>query len=218
MNEFEDRYYLDLACAYVRGRLPGVEGLSGAELFRHGMDAGLKLHRFKKSSQLPRVRRVFGLLRQLAPTDLLDIGSGRGVFLWPLLDEFPDLAIHCVDIRDDRVRDIRAVAAGGIGRLTAETGDVTNLARATASADGVTILEVLEHLHDPAKAVAEAVRVSRRFVIASVPSQPDDNPEHIRLFTGDALAALFHAAGVSRVSVDYVRNHIVALAHTSDMP
>ncbi len=58
----------------------------------------------------------------------------------------------------------------------------------------------------------EAVRVARRFVAVSVPSKPDDNPEHIHLFDGRSLAALFREAGVSRVSIDHVLNHIVALA------
>ena len=49
-----------------------------------------KLHKFKRIDELPRVRRVIGMLRgALRPTSLLDVGSGRGAFLWPLLDAFP---------------------------------------------------------------------------------------------------------------------------------
>src|SRR5690606_21093072 len=111
----------------------------------------------KRLSLLPRVRRVFGFLRQLAPQDLLDVGSGRGVFLWPLLDYFPELRVTCIDVREDRVADIRAVATGGVNRLQAEVMDVGRLALADDSVDGVTLLEVLEHLPEPARAVAEAV-------------------------------------------------------------
>jgi hypothetical protein len=78
--------------------------------------------------------------------------------------------------------------------------------------DGVTILEVLEHLERPALAAAQAVRVARSFVIASVPSRPDDNPEHIHLFGRDALAGMLRAAGARRIHCESVLNHLVALA------
>src|SRR5262245_66342857 len=94
------RYYRDLACAFVRGRLPDAPDLPPDALFRHGEVVGLRLHKFKRLALLPRVRRVFGFLRQLAPHDLLDVGSGRGVFLWPLLDYFPELRVRCIDVRE----------------------------------------------------------------------------------------------------------------------
>jgi hypothetical protein len=74
------------------------------------------------------------------------------------------------------------------------------------------MLEVLEHLSEPERAIAEAVRVARRFVVVSVPSKADDNPEHIQLFTEQSLTKLFTRAGVQRLSIDYVLNHIIAMA------
>src|SRR5262249_61598016 len=85
--ELARAYYLDFAAALVRHRMPELQG-TPAELFRRGLEAGLRLHHFKRTAGLPRVRKVLGILRGLATTEVLDLGSGRGVFLWPLLDTF----------------------------------------------------------------------------------------------------------------------------------
>jgi 2-polyprenyl-3-methyl-5-hydroxy-6-metoxy-1,4-benzoquinol methylase len=211
-NPLAERYYLDFAAAFVRGKLPGAPRLSPAELMQFGLQAGLRLHKFKRSSELPRVRCVLGMLRGLAPHELLDLGSGRGVFLWPLLDAFPHLPVAALDRNPRRAEDLHAVRRGGIERLTALTGDVCHLPFADKSMDAVTCLEVLEHLPQPEWAAAEAVRVARRFLIVSVPSKADDNPEHIQLFTRARLAALLRAAGVRRIHFEGVLNHLVALA------
>jgi len=50
-------------------------------------------------------------------------------------------------------------------------------------------------------------------VVVTVPSVPDDNPEHVRLFDKASLTALFTAAGARRVQVDGVRGHLVAVVH-----
>ena len=213
-NSFDDlnaRYFVQLAAAYVRGKLPDVPAISEAELVQLGAKAGLRMHRFKRTSALPRVRRVLGVLRGLAPDDLLDIGSGRGVFLWPLLDAFPELRVLAIDRKAQRVEDVQAVTAGGITRLTASVMDATRLDLPDKAHDVVTFLEVLEHIPHPDRALAEAVRVARRFVVVSVPSKEDDNPEHIHLFTKASLSALFAQSGVQRVNFDFVLNHMIAV-------
>ena len=219
-GNLERHYYLEFAAAYVRGTLPDVSAESPHEFFTKGREAGLRLHRFKRASELPRVRRVLGILRSFAPADLLDIGSGRGVFLWPLLDAFADLRVTACDRRADRVADLQAVARGGIERLSPVEGDVTALRFSDRSFDGVTILEVLEHLPKPDLGAREVLRIARRFIIASVPSKPDDNPEHLQLFTVDSLTDLFTQAADElgrkiRVRCEYVLNHIVVVVTIS---
>src|SRR5262245_47233631 len=108
------RYFLRFAAAFVRGRAAQgdvagdpepllsrpLEDLTEGEcelLFFAGQAAGLRMHKFKRAIELPRVRRSLGALRSLAPESLLDVGSGRGVFLWPLLDAFPELPVTTID-------------------------------------------------------------------------------------------------------------------------
>lgn len=190
-------HYQWLAKAYLRGT----------------SDAGVDshLHRFKRSAGLPRVRAVLGILHGLAPASLLDIGSGRGAFLWPLLDSFPELPVTAIDRAAGRVALIDAVRRGGVAPLGAVAMDATRLGFADRSFDLVSLLEVLEHLPEPRLAAAEAIRVANRFVVASVPSKPDDNPQHIQLFSAESLTALFLAADARRVKIDHVLNHMIGL-------
>jgi 2-polyprenyl-3-methyl-5-hydroxy-6-metoxy-1,4-benzoquinol methylase len=208
----DDRYFTRLVAAYVRGKLArDAARLSQEELIAAGLAGGLRLHKFKRSTELPRVRKVLGILRGLSPTSLLDVGSGRGTFLWPLLDAFPWLEVTAVDVNPVRVEDIAAVGLGGVSNLRALRMDAESLELEDKYAEVVTTLEVLEHLASPRKAAAEAVRVASKYVVASVPSKEDDNPEHINLFDARGLESLFLDSGARGVKVEYVLNHMLAV-------
>jgi ubiquinone/menaquinone biosynthesis C-methylase UbiE len=207
----DESHYLALAAAYARGALDRLE-LDDAAAIAAGLAAGLRLHRFKRSAELPRVRRVIGALRGLGVGRLVDVGSGRGAFLWPLVDAMPEVEVTAIDLLAHRALAIEQVRRGGVERVTAARMDATALGLADASADAVTLLEVLEHMPDPAPAAREAVRVARAAVIATVPSHEDDNPEHLRLFDPAKLEALLRDGGARRVTIDHVRGHLVAVA------
>lgn len=221
-------YYQQFAAAYIRGKLRTLTGDEYPELFLPALEElsdeaigrllelaqahELRLHRFKRSMELPRVQKVLGMLRGLQPSSLLDIGTGRGAFLWPLLAALPELPVTCLDRQDYRVADLQAIHEGGLTRLSALIGDVTALPFENQSFDVVTMLEVLEHVPDTRKAVTEVCRVARRFVLMSMPSKEDDNPEHIHLFNQQQLRALYAEQGVTRVHFEYVLNHMIVLA------
>ncbi len=207
----EDRYYVNLAAAFVQGKLGMMPQLSAEEIIQAGLSEGLRLHKFKRNAQLPRVRKALGILRGLAPKSLLDIGSGRGTFLWPLLEAFPYLSATAIDLSQRRAKDLDAMRRGGVDNLTVVCGDGVTLPFASRCFDVVMMLEVLEHMLLPEKAVAEALRVTSRFVVVSVPSKVDDNPEHLHLFNKTKLEAMFQQAGAKHITFDFVLNHIIAV-------
>lgn len=218
----QDFYFCRLAAAFVRGRqdnsdsLPPLPSLTEPELAQivsDGLDAGLRLHRFKKTMGLARVQRVLGILQGLCPDSLLDVGSGRGAFLWPLLDRLPALPVTAIDTDPQRMADMETVARGGITTLRGQADDITATDFADGQFDVVTMLEVLEHIPQTVRALTEAVRVARRFLVISVPSHADDNPEHIHLFGRQQLADLLQDAGAVRVTTEAVHNHWIAIAH-----
>lgn len=211
-DETAERYYTTFAAAYVRGTLPEARDLDDAAALAFGHEAGLRLHRFKRTMDLPRVRAVLGILQGLQPESLLDIGTGRGVFLWPLLDGFPALEVTATDILDGRIELLAAVRAGGLDRLHIHKAEAAQLPFDADCFDVTTALEVLEHMEAPASAVRELIRVTRRFVVASVPSKEDDNPEHIQLFDKATFENLFTQAGARSANVTYVRGHMICVA------
>ena len=223
-----ERYEERLMAAYVRGmarqNLPllppplmetPLELLSAEEIetiFHAGEAAGLKLYYFKKKELLPRVKAVLGFLRSVQPESLLDVGSGRGVFLFPFLTEFPWIQVTAADILPHRVQMLQAIADGGIENLTILERDVCQWTEEEKRFDVVTLLEVLEHIPNTEQAIANAVRLAKRFVVVSVPSQPDNNPEHIHLLTRDILTNQFTRAGCTKLHFDGVNGHLILVA------
>ncbi len=218
-------YLEKIAAAYVRGvlhkstELPDLmkaplDTLSVGALntvIDHGTSNGLKIHRFKRTTALPRVQKVLGILKGFYPQTLLDIGSGRGAFLWPLVSEFPYLDITAIDLNNRAVDAINAVNKGGITTVRAIATDVLTVPFDDNAFDAVTALEVLEHIDNYEKALREIIRVSRRFIILSVPSKEDNNPEHIHLLTEKIIKECLANDAALKISFHYVLNHMIAV-------
>lgn len=226
----EQRYYTRLAAATVRGQgmrrddlqIPGelaekaLDALTEQELeqlLEIGKAKGMKLYPFKNShEELPRVKQVMGFLKSVYPGSLLDVGSGRGVFLFPFLEAFPWTQVTSVDILPHRVEFLQTLHRGGVENLTAIEADICSQPLPDKSVDVVTLLEVLEHIPNVADAVKSAVAMARQYVVVTVPSKPDNNPEHIHLLTKDILTKLFHEAGCTRLHFDGVPGHLLLIA------
>lgn len=226
----DPRYDYRFASAYYRGRSlregkpvlepdllqKPLEALTEEEM-EHIVSAGCavedKLYYFKNTHEdMARVRRVLGFLRSVQFESLLDVGSGRGVFLLPFMAEFSWVSVTSADILPHRVQYLQDLNAGGITRLTALQADITTQPLPGKSCDVVTLLEVLEHIPQVEKAIDAAVRIARKHVVVTVPSKPDDNPEHIHLLTKEKLTAMFTAAGCTRLRFDGVNGHLFMVA------
>lgn len=202
----EQQYLTRLLEAYRRGfKIRCDEASSPKEYY------------FKVKDDLPRVQVVLSFLHGVVPAgqcnSLLDVGSGRGVFLFPLLREFPQLEITSLDILRHRVEVLECMHDGGIHNLHPLVGDMTTWDAPDKSFDVVTMLEVMEHIPDTISVVRNAIRLARNYIIVSVPSKPDDNPEHIHLFSNEDLTRLFLDNGCSKVKFMSVTNHRVMVAY-----
>ena len=230
MNDFEERYDMRTAAAWLlgHGRSTGVpvlpESLRGKkadtcseeelrQIISAGLAAGLRMYPFKQGTQtLQRTKRTLGFLRSVAFETMLDVGSGRGVFLIPFMKELPWVRVTSLDLLEKRVAFLNELADGGFSQLRAEQKDICSQPFPEDSFDVVTMLEVLEHIPEVEKAISAAVKMAKQYVVVTVPSKPDSNPEHIHLLTKEKLTCMFTAAGCRRLHFDGVEGHLFLVA------
>ena len=204
----EQQYMTTLLDAYKRGYEKRYSGQQNAP--------EQKKHYFKVKETLPRVQVVMSFLQGIVPTglcrSLLDVGSGRGAFLFPLLREFPDLKVTSLDILPHRIELLQCLHDGGLNNLHVHMADICTWDAPDKSFDVVSMLEVMEHIPNTVVVVKNAIRLAKNYIIVSVPSKPDDNPEHIHLFSNEDLQRLFLENGCSKVKFMSVTNHRVMVA------
>ncbi len=112
--------------------------------------------------------RIATIVTDLHPTTMLDAGCGEGFVDDILLKAMPALKITGFDVLTDSVK----LAQIRNPRGTFAVGDIYNIDQEDNSFDVVCCFEVLEHLHEPDRALAELARVARRAVVMSVPHEP----------------------------------------------
>jgi len=118
--------------------------------------------------ELVRVRLVFRLMPREAGRSVLDVGCGDGYLCGQLGVRGFDTVVG-VELAGSRI----AYARGRFVSVRWVQADAVKLPFADRQFDVVTCTEVLEHLVDPERAMSELGRVSRRYVICTVPYRED---------------------------------------------
>lgn len=138
---------------------------------------------FKRyNPELPRVKKIIGILKGVGANNILDVGSGRGRLLWPMMDALPNSNFTSIESNAWRCEVIRAVANGGVARLGIIEDDMSTTSN-SYSYQVVVASEVLEHIQDVQKALNNIINVAVEYIIITVPKHPDNNPDHIHFLT-----------------------------------
>jgi 2-polyprenyl-3-methyl-5-hydroxy-6-metoxy-1,4-benzoquinol methylase len=119
-------------------------------------------------------RNVDELFAQAAPASVLDVGCGEGILTAEWAQRLPPAPagrIVGIDLEDPKLA-AEWSARGAHANLEFRPMTVERLQFTDGEFDLVAATEVLEHVEDPRRAVAEMARVARRWLLVSVPHEP----------------------------------------------
>jgi 2-polyprenyl-3-methyl-5-hydroxy-6-metoxy-1,4-benzoquinol methylase len=155
-------------------------------------------------------RNVDELFGTAAPASVLDVGCGEGVLTEQWACRTPGARILGIDLDDPTLR-AHWEARGGHENLEFRAMSVEQLQFADDEFELVAATEVLEHVADPERAVAEMARVTARWMLVSVPHEPlwrmlnvargaylrdwGNTPGHLNHWTRRAFVALLSRHG-----------------------
>ncbi len=117
------------------------------------------------------LRAVTGFYRRVAPDTVLEVGCGEGRLAQHLVTRGarPARFVAC-DL------ELSAVAGDLDPVIELRQASIYELPFESGSFDLVVCCEVLEHLNDPGRGLAEVARVARRGVVVSTPREPSGGP------------------------------------------
>lgn len=116
----------------------------------------------------PFQKKFFGLLQTLSLDSILEVGAGEGYIMSRLAELLPSRRLRGYDLIPEVVTEGRRLWP----TLDLQVGDIYHIPEPDGSWDMVIASEVLEHLERPEDALRELRRVSRKYVLLSVPHEP----------------------------------------------
>ncbi len=111
---------------------------------------------------------LISLVKPLSAKSILDAGCGEGFTMNKILKSGVGRKIEGIEYSKDAIEYGKKLFPD----LKFVQGTVYELPYKNNSFDLVVCTEVLEHLGDPTKALKEMLRVSRKYLIISVPNEP----------------------------------------------
>lgn len=202
-------YYEDFLRAYLWDLYRSEAKIE--TLIKKAIKEEYPIYHFKRVRIVPRIAKILGMLKGMLPKEgtLLDVGIGKGRTTWPILETFTNNRILSIDKDENSFFMASHVKMGGINNFYPMLGDIAEF-KLDLKIDILSALEVLEHIPNYKKAIKNMCSLSDKIII-SVPSEPDDNPDHVNLFTEEKLVALF---GINKMELkfDNVPGHLIAIA------
>lgn len=111
---------------------------------------------------------MFRLANGLKFSSVIDVGCGEGEIISVWKKHCPECSIIGVDIDEN----ILQTARERNKNVRFEVQNICRLDIPDNSFDLVLCLEVLEHLENPRQALSELVRISKKYILCSVPREP----------------------------------------------
>lgn len=108
------------------------------------------------------------VIKDLSPNTILDAGCGEGFTMNKLLQENIGKKIEGIEYAKEAI----SLGKKIYPNLIIKQASVYELPYKNNSFDLIICTEVLEHLEEPAKALKEMLRVTKRYLIISVPNEP----------------------------------------------
>lgn len=151
--------------------------MSISETFRYEPQQSVDTSNYRKHTSSSAMQRalidrfhskIAGIVKSLEPETLLDCGAGEGFVSEIFLTEMPTLQITGFDVLPECVE----LARLRNPRANFSTGSIYDIQQDDNAFDVAVAFEVLEHLHEPDKALAEIARVAKNYVVLSVPHEP----------------------------------------------
>ncbi len=153
-------------------------------------------------------KRLIALITESKAGSILDAGCGEGFTLSLLKRSKLGKKLVGIDFEDDALKLAQKINP----LLNISKASIYDLPYKNNEFDLVICSEVLEHLTDPVKAISEIVRVSKKYVLISVPNEPyfmlanflrgkylshwGNHPEHINHWTSSAIKLFAESHGL----------------------